>query len=153
MDSEQVSKSAPRFIFLTDQALARPSRQQSTGASHVAWRLLAANNRAMGRSARTFDSIEACFESAIELHRRIQLANYVTSYSHASSRWNWAVQLDADVFAVNAHLYQRRIECIRGVRQFLEAVAAAPPIVNHIRHIGARSFGVYRETSATAIDQ
>ncbi|MGX7677995.1 hypothetical protein ACSMXN_03765 [Jatrophihabitans sp. DSM 45814] len=145
MELQHVVRGAPRFVFLTDQVEARANRGPVVTDGRVAWRLLAANNRAMGRSAITFGSVEDCYSAALELHLGRASATYSAVFNSEQSRWGWTLMLDGAWVATSAHQYHRRIECLRGLRQFVESLAAAVPDMDEVRHIGPRSLGVYKQ--------
>ncbi|MDQ1733619.1 MAG: hypothetical protein QOK10_3778 [Pseudonocardiales bacterium] len=143
VQSEHLSRAMPRFIFLTDQAASRPARQGGDSAVRVAWRILAANNRAMGRSVGVFDSLEDCLAAASRLREEVETLTYAITSAAGTARWSWVVRSGGSSLAVSAHKYQRRIECVRGVRQFMTAIRVAVPSIHEVRHIGVRSFGIY----------
>ncbi|MDQ1751111.1 MAG: hypothetical protein QOE71_2167 [Pseudonocardiales bacterium] len=97
----------------------------------------------MGRSAVAFEGLDECFEAAMSLHRNVDRTTFAAVFGAESSRWGWSLLLDGERVAVSAHHYHRRIECLRGLRQFLGSLATAVPQIGEVRHIGPRSLGVY----------
>jgi hypothetical protein len=57
--------------------------------------------------------------------------------------WTWNVTLENVPVAVCVHPYMRRVECLRGLTQFLTAVAAAEPSVGVVRYFGPHSLRGY----------
>jgi hypothetical protein len=146
--AQHIGRATPRFIFLTDRS--QRSVQRDAGSApdlrlggRVAWRMLAANNRPMGRSAMAFEGLDECFEAAMTLHRNVDCTTFAAVFRPESSRWGWSLLLDGERVAVSAHHYHRRIECLRGLRQFMGSLATAVPQIGEVRHIGPRSLGVY----------
>jgi hypothetical protein len=55
---------------------------------------------------------------------------------------------------VGAHPYLRRIECVRGLDQFLAAMRVADPQAGMLRHFGVRSLRAYvQQPDAAGIAQ
>lgn len=136
LDAEPV-RAQPRFVFLTGEPSGPGSG--SNRSTRAAWRILAANNRAMGCSAEHFVDLEECYASAVRLHLNAAAAEVTIAALPGIARWTWRVQLAGAPAATAAHDYQRRIECVRGVNQFLAAALAATPRVDDVRYIGASS--------------
>ena len=136
-----MTRALPRYIFLTDQTAGLQSELATP--RRVVWRLLAANNRVLGRSATVFPSLEVGFEAARSLSAGLASALYTLAFRESLSRWTWTVTIDGEPCAVAAHLYQRRIACLRGVRQFLLLGQRVGPNQNAVRLIGSNAFGSY----------
>ena len=139
----------PRFVFLTGEPAGR--RPGSIRPIRAAWRILAANNRAMGFSAEHFADLEDCYAAALDFHLNAAAADVTIAALPGIARWTWRVQLAGVTAATAAHDYQRRIECVRGVNTFLAAALAATPRVDDVSYIGASAlFG--REPDVNAED-
>jgi len=96
----------------------------ATEGSWVAWRLAAANNRELGRSARVFTDLASCREAAARLQREIRRAESAAS-SDPTGRWGWRLDLDGRPLATSARSYLRYRECHYNLVQFIAAVPAA----------------------------
>ncbi|UQX88409.1 hypothetical protein M6D93_00030 [Jatrophihabitans telluris] len=134
--------------------------------ARIAWRLLAANNRALGRSAHAYGSVAECVAAASRLHQWVLDTGTgleAVTVSVTDSSWHWVLEgadpLDClegeggrssrSSLAASVHRYQRRLECLRGAGQFLVAVASTSPALDaagataSLRRIGPRPFVVY----------
>lgn len=126
-----------RFVFVAESAQppSRRARLDTDDSLRVWWRLLAANNRVLGRSARTFASIAACRAGAGELRARID--DVVGAFStDARGHWAWTAAIDDVVVGQSAHPYLRRIDCVRTLTLFLAGAAVADPGGADVRHFG-----------------
>ncbi len=91
----------------------------------VAWRLLGANNRELGRSPRVFADASAARQAMVELvARRAEVVPTVSS-SRSTGLWSWRVDLGADGVAVASRTYQRRRDCQYNLTQFQGALPLA----------------------------
>jgi hypothetical protein len=122
---------APRFVFLCDAPAAEPA------VGRYGWRLVAANHRPLGRGRTASGSLDACRASAQLLHRRVAEMQSVLTYQNGL--WTWQLSLGAEPVAVSVHPYMRRIECARGLSQFLAAARVADPDDGVVRHFGPHS--------------
>lgn len=75
----------------------------------VSWRLLATNNRDLGRASVTFPDSRACREDVLWLQHHSDLLRVVTVRSGPSS-WSWRILAGERVVAVASRDYQRRIQ-------------------------------------------
>lgn len=139
-----VSRRTTRFIFVSDATAPTAGRQPVVEADpHYGWRVIAANNRPLGRSATVFDSYQGCRDAAAALHDRIDETTSSVLFNTTRGHWTWAVTLDARPVAVCVHPYLRRIECVRALRQFTEAVTAGVPSADGLRLFGERALRGY----------
>jgi hypothetical protein len=122
-----------RFEYLSDGA--GPGDPQA----NFGWRVLAANNRPLGRTVAITQSLADSRESALAIHHRVLDATTVIAPESARDVWVWRVSLDSVAVAVCVRPYLRRVECLRGVGQFLTAVRDASPEDGVLRHFGPRS--------------
>ncbi len=130
-----------RFVLLSDQ----PSRIVRAGTEkplkRVTWRLVAANNRSIARASGMFGSVTECAQDIAELSAQLDQAVASVSFqpgteASTASHWSWTVQLADRPVAVSIHRYQRRIECERALRYFLDAVRVTPPAPDSVRRLG-----------------
>ena len=139
-----VSRRSTRFIFVSDATAPTAGRQSAAQPDpHYGWRVIAANNRPLGRSATVFDSYEDCREAAAALHERIEETSSSVLFNSTRGLWTWTVSLDARPVAVCVHPYLRRIECARALRQFTDAVSAGVPSADGLRLFGDRALRGY----------
>jgi hypothetical protein len=133
-----------RFIYISDgdnQSAwhARRDRAQV----RVGWRLIAANNRPLGRSWVVFDSFEACVDAATLLHDRLGDVTSTAMFDTKQANWYWTVLLDDDPVAVCVHAYRRRVECMKALEQFLVAVRTTTRVADELRNYGPNALSVY----------
>jgi hypothetical protein len=112
-------------------------------ATRVCWRVMAANNRALGRSRSVYPSLVTCRAAAVILQRRIDDVNAVPVLDESVGHWSWTIALDATEVAVCVHPFQRRIDCLRALRLFVEAVRASDPSAAELRYFGPSSLRGY----------
>ena len=85
------------------------------------WRLVSANNRALGQSPTVFDELPACrvsMASATELTGAEELR---LVSDPRSGLWTWELVSHRQVLASAARSYQRQRECRQGAQAFCEA--------------------------------
>ncbi len=90
----------------------------------VRWRLLADNNRELGRSALLFDDAVAAM-AGIELLRH-RLDALVLEMERGIAGWSWALIDGAVALAVSAGPVDRRGRAVAGASRFRDAAAVAP---------------------------
>jgi hypothetical protein len=90
----------------------------------VSWRLLATNNRDLGRAPGGYPDIEACRAAVRDLRDGVDRAVPVTVRGGPSS-WGWRLMIDDRVVAVASRLYQRRIQAEQAVTVVLGLIPAA----------------------------
>jgi hypothetical protein len=145
---EPASRRTTRFIYVSDATAPAAGRAPvPTVEPRYGWRVIAANNRPLGRSATVFDSYQGCRDAATSLHERIDETSSSVLFNTSRGHWTWAVSLDARPVAVCVHPYLRRIECVRALRQFTDAVTLGVPSADGVRLFGERALRGYdRET-------
>lgn len=118
--------SVPRFLFL---ATGRPGgRRDAAAASDFLWRLVAGNNRLLGRSPGTYESEALCRESVTRLIANLARASPGQAPLSRPGHWSWALTLRTVeapplALAVSARCYERQRESRFSLENFL---AAAP---------------------------
>lgn len=88
------------------------------------WRLLAANNRDVARSAQLFTDVDGCL-AAIRALRRDFAASVPASLRIGRSEWSWRLRLDDVDVAVSSRSYQRRLQCTAACDLFMDLVPQA----------------------------
>lgn len=127
-----------RFVYISDERSDGAWQDGTAGVPHVTWRVVAGNNRTLGRSAATFASLVACVEAATRLHREAGRADSSVLFDLTEGHWRWTVGLAGAPVALSTHAYQRRIECARSLEQFLAAVTHAEPAPERLRRLAAK---------------
>lgn len=94
------------------------------GAGALSWRLLATNNRDLGRAPGAYPDAEACRVAIRELQAAVGRAEPVTVRSGPSS-WGWRLMIGDQVVAVASRLYQRRIQAEQAAGVVLGLIPAA----------------------------
>lgn len=147
----------PRFVYLSD----RFPEESTDPAARYGWRLVAANNRPLGRGATVEASWDDCLARAAALHAALSAAPELSTATDRIGSaivpdalhgvWSWRVVLDGELAAVGVHPYLRRVECARGLAQFVASAGAADPADGVVRHFGPHSLRGY-EGDATRTD-
>ncbi|WP_338178802.1 hypothetical protein [Jatrophihabitans sp.] len=142
--TESAARRTTRFIYVSDATAPTTTRQRNSPTEpRYGWRVIAANNRPLGRSSAVFDSYHSCRAAAEELQQRVDDATSSVLFDNSRGHWTWAVALAGTPVAVCVHPYLRRIECVRALRQFVEAVTAGVPSAEGVRLFGARALREY----------
>jgi hypothetical protein len=110
---------AARFRILQHRPADDPA-----DAGTVSWRLLATNNRDLGRAPGGYPDTEACRAAVRELQEGVGRAEPVTVRSGPSS-WGWRLMIDDRVVAVASRVYQRRIQAEQAASVVLGLIPAA----------------------------
>ena len=93
-------------------------------AEPIGWRLLATNNRDLGRSPVAYPDLTACRDAVLLLQKHAPVLRVVTVRSGPSS-WNWRL-FDGDrVVAVASRDYQRRIQADQAAAVALDLIPGA----------------------------
>jgi hypothetical protein len=112
-----VAVAAARFRILQH-------RPDSAGAGTLSWRLLATNNRDLGRAPDGYPDAEACRAAIRDLQASVGQAESITVRSGPSS-WGWRLMIGDRVVAVASRAYQRRIQAEQAASVVLELIPAA----------------------------
>jgi hypothetical protein len=132
---------APRFQLLTSAAPASGSSSES-----VAWRLLGANNRELGRSTHGFPDLATGRADLERLRQQLDLVESRLSISTPRGSWVWQLLLDGDDVARSARSFSRMRECRYSLEQFLEH---APGASVTTLQVGPRNGRVIRASGTT----
>jgi len=119
----------PRFTIFVAPQRGRPGRplRSEDLDSHelpLCWRLLAANNRDVARSATAYAELDACLDAIADLQVRITDAVAVATRAGRAD-WSWRLRLDGDDVAVSSRTYQRRLQCEAACSLFVVLVSDA----------------------------
>jgi uncharacterized protein YegP (UPF0339 family) len=119
----------PRFaIFVARQRgrPGRPVRSEDLESSDVmlCWRMLAANNRDVARSAIGYSDLAGCMKAVAELQSRVTEAVTVAARSGRAD-WSWRLRLDGEDIAISSRTYQRRLQCEAACALFIGLVRDA----------------------------
>ena len=128
---------ASRFVYLSD------ADERVEPKARFGWRLVAANNRPLGRAVQAEPSYAACLVSARRLHDEVACVETSVSFNAARGHWSWRASLGGEVVAVCVHPYLRRVECERALGQFLAAVSATSPEEGVVKYFGPNSLRGY----------
>lgn len=139
---EELRVAQPRFLFVA-RARARSESwsrwqaglrriqlaDQGPSTSWVAWRLVGANNRELGRSAQTYADLIDCSESVVRLRQTVLTAQSAVSVDPSTGCWYWRLDVDGVPVASAGRAYQRQRECLYSLEQFQRAAPAAASVV------------------------
>lgn len=140
--TEALARRRPRFIYLSNGAVED---------ERFGWRLVAANNRPMGRAIRTSSTLADCRRAATLVHRRSADAAQSAVVDVARGHWTWRVGIDGVPAAVSVHRYLRRVECLRALSQFIAALERADPAEGVVRSFGPNSLRAYEPSAGAAV--
>jgi len=116
---------AARFsLFDAEHRVTIRRGDDATRPISAGWRLLADNNRDIGRGARVFSSTEQCLAAIRHLKDNLDLAQSSVARSH-DRQWFWIVRIDGIESAVSSRTYQRRIQADTALAVFLSLVRRA----------------------------
>jgi hypothetical protein len=115
-----VAVAAARFRILQH----RPAIDDPAGAGLLSWRLLATNNRDLGRAPGGYPDAEACRAAIHDLQATVGRAEPITVRSGPSS-WGWRLMVGDRVVAVASRLYQRRIQAEQAAGVVLDLIPTA----------------------------
>lgn len=139
----------PRFLLVAVSGTLPGDDEPAASIPHprgvgVAWRLLGANNRELGRCQRPFGSLDACRVQVALLRAGLDDAQRVVSRGSSGSGWLWSLTLGDVVLARAARLFHRERECEYSLMQFLaaapEAALRLPTSIDSLPLVGARAF-------------
>lgn len=133
----------PRWVFLSDLGRTELRRQR---ASRYGWRLVAANNRPLGRAVQLADTLDGCVAQARRVHEGADRMRTAVHTRGDESTWYWRALLDDETVAVCTRPFARRAECARALAQFVDAARRAEPHPRDVRHYGAQALRGYRDS-------
>lgn len=133
-----------RFTVYVAPAAGRPGRplrrDDDPARSVVGWRLLAANNRDVARSAYHYPDVDTCVEAVCALRQGLRDGTIVATRADANGRaewpgvtlpgrahaiWTWLLRLGDHAAAVSSRGYQRRLQCEAAGALFVSLVPDA----------------------------
>jgi hypothetical protein len=125
--SGSTSASTLTSASASTSALALAAAASSTSEfEHVAWRLLGANNRELGRSPLWYPDLESCREAIRLLKRDIDgVTSAITAVTLPGGAWSWRLAVSGRPVAVAGRPYLRHRECAYNLSHFVAAVPTA----------------------------
>ncbi len=119
----------PRFLFVyshTGKGRATAADVNEPAYEHVAWRLLGANNRELGRSPVWYPDLDSCREAVRVLKREIDgVTSAITAVALPGGAWSWRLAVSGQPVAVAGRPYHRHRECAYNLSHFVAAVPGA----------------------------
>lgn len=93
----------------------------------LAWLLVSANNRVLGRSGALFGTVPDCHVDIDRLRARHGEAVGTTIPAAQRHRWAWRLELPAEggALAISGRSYFRQAECVYNLRRFRDAISMA----------------------------
>ena len=128
---------ASRFVYLSD------ADERVMPTARFGWRLVAANNRPLGRAVHAESSYADCLVSAQRIHDEVDRVETAVSFNATRGHWSWRASLRGEAVAVCVHPYLRRVECERALGQFLVAAGSTSPDEGVIKYFGPNSLRGY----------
>ena len=118
----------PRFLFVCSHNGKNRTVAVVAAAQydHVAWRLLGANNRELGRSPVWYPDLDSCREAVWALKREIGgVTSAITAVALPGGAWSWRMAANGRPVAVAGRPYHRHRECAYNLSHFVAAVPTA----------------------------
>lgn len=119
-----------RFVFVSDCVDEDDQREKPV--HRVWWRLVAANNRVLGRSADTYLGEDTCRAKAADLCRCVDIAVAVMTTGDRGE-WMWTLALDDVPMAESAHPFARRVDSMRALKLLIQGLHVADPYAGSLR--------------------
>jgi uncharacterized protein YegP (UPF0339 family) len=118
-----------RFTIYIAPSRGRPGRplaadEDVESDARFGWRMLAANNREVARSASTFADVVSCVEAVRHLRRNVSDALAVASRTGRAD-WSWRLRISGVDEAASSRTYQRRLQCEAACALFVDLVPDA----------------------------
>ncbi|SNY62182.1 hypothetical protein [Paractinoplanes atraurantiacus] len=95
----------------------------------VYWRLLAINNRDLGRAATAFPDVRSCRAAVVWLQEHAAQLSVLTVRTGPTS-WGWRIVADGPAVAVASRQYQRRIQAEQAAAIVLALIPGAEPLAD-----------------------
>lgn len=122
-----------RFLFTAawgpgasgDVPSARGTAASDPRPAAVRWRLLAGNNRQLGRGADVYPDVGAARLAAQALQERLPDSEQFLLRMSRAPRWAWNLQLDGSLVAVSGRRYESERTVLRALHLFLNGVLVA----------------------------
>jgi hypothetical protein len=89
------------------------------------WRLMGANNRELGRSARSYPSYPGARRAVWYLQQHANRLVRTTLVDPATGRWGWRLDLDDKAVAVSGRWYERDHDSRVGMDKFVTLIPDA----------------------------
>ena len=102
----------------------RPDGTGTAGSGRVSWRLLATNNRDLGRAPTTYPDPGACRTAVLWLQRHIADLR-IEIVRTGPSTWSWRIMAAATVVAQSSRDYQRRIQADQAATTAVDLIPSA----------------------------
>jgi hypothetical protein len=109
----------------TTGADGRSASSRPVGREWYGWRLMGANNRELGRSARSYPSYPVVRKAVRDLQQHANRLVRSTVIDPATGRWGWRLDLDDRTVAVSGRWYERDHDSRVGMDKFLNLVPSA----------------------------
>lgn len=128
---------APRFLFMGTAVPSAPQRsgaggydEPPPGGAEFLWRLVAGNNRQLGRSPSTYSSLADCRAGVTRLLSALPDLVAVLAPGSGAGRWAWHLVLtgphgERSVLAASSRSYERQRENRYSIENFRSAAAIA----------------------------
>lgn len=120
--------SRPRFLFVSWVDVERRQAPHEwtpgeVGVEAVTWRLVGANNHALGRGPDHHGGHAACSAAVRRLRDGLDRAVPHVTMAATTGVWSWQLALDERCVAVAARTFRRQRECRHSLQLFLTAAA------------------------------
>jgi hypothetical protein len=109
----------------------------------VAWRVVAGNNRPIGRCPVPYSSLADAVAAAKLMRDSASQLDGSLAFDGTTGLWRWSASLHTAAVAQSVYAYPRRVECLRSLRQFIDSMPAADLSPLDVRLLGHRAFRAY----------
>jgi hypothetical protein len=109
-----------------------PARAPRDGETWFGWRLLASNNRELGRSGQTFPLLDGCRNSIGVLLSSVAAAKLGALVNQRTGLWAWRLEASGRVLAVSGRHYRRQREALYSASTFVLTAPLADMTVDVI---------------------
>jgi hypothetical protein len=117
-----------RFTIYVAPSRGRPGHPLTCGETHegadLRWRLLAANNRDVARSAMGFADVPTCVRAIEQLQRDVATGVLMATRTGRAD-WSWRWRIGGVDVATSSRTYQRRLQCEAACALFIDLVPEA----------------------------
>ncbi|MFF5080407.1 hypothetical protein ACFY36_25425 [Actinoplanes sp. NPDC000266] len=93
----------------------------------IGWRLLAINNRDLGRAAAAFPDVRTCRAAVVWLQEHAAELRVLTVRTGPTS-WGWRILAGGSAVAVSSRDYHRRIQAEQAAAIVLALIPGAEPV-------------------------
>ncbi len=115
----------PASLHPTQMGWPAPDDLAATPQDWYGWRLVSANNRELGRSARSYTSYPVARTAILSVRARADHLAGACLADRATGRWTWRMELDDGPVAASSRWYEREHDSKLAMAKFVKLLADA----------------------------